>query len=46
MPLKAQSYFRAGEYDMLLLDINMPKLNGFELYRELKKKTIELRYAS
>jgi two-component system, OmpR family, response regulator ChvI len=36
-PLKAQSYFKAGEYDMLLLDINMPKLNGFELYRELKK---------
>jgi DNA-binding response OmpR family regulator len=36
-PLEAQSYFKAGQYDMLLLDINMPELNGFELYRELKK---------
>ena len=36
-PLEAQSYFEAGQYDMLLLDVNMPKLNGFELYRELKK---------
>lgn len=36
-PLEAQSYFKAGQYDMLLLDITMPELNGFELYRELKK---------
>jgi DNA-binding response OmpR family regulator len=36
-PLEAQSYFKADRYDMLLLDVNMPKLNGFELYRELKK---------
>jgi DNA-binding response OmpR family regulator len=25
-------------YDLLLLDIKMPKMNGFELYREIKKK--------
>jgi two-component system, OmpR family, response regulator ChvI len=24
-------------YDLLLLDIKMPKMNGFELYRELEK---------
>ena len=24
-------------YDLLLLDIRMPKMNGFELYREIKK---------
>jgi CheY-like chemotaxis protein len=24
-------------YDLLLLDIKMPKMNGFELYREMKK---------
>jgi DNA-binding response OmpR family regulator len=24
-------------YDLLLLDIRMPKMNGFELYREVKK---------
>jgi CheY-like chemotaxis protein len=26
-----------GGYDLLLLDIKMPKMNGFELYREIKK---------
>ena len=36
-PLEVLSYFKAGQYDMLLLDVNMQKLNGFELYRELKK---------
>jgi len=36
-PLEALSYFKAGQYDMLLLDVKMPKLNGFELYKELKK---------
>jgi DNA-binding response OmpR family regulator len=43
-PLEAQSYFKVifndpleAQYDMLLLDINMPELNDFELYRELKK---------
>jgi two-component system catabolic regulation response regulator CreB/two-component system response regulator ChvI len=24
-------------YDLMLLDIRMPKMNGFELYREIKK---------
>jgi len=35
---KALSEFKPGVYDLLLIDIRMPKLNGFELYRELKKK--------
>lgn len=25
-------------YDLSLLDVKMPKMNGFELYREIKKK--------
>ncbi|MGI0024145.1 MAG: response regulator, partial [Nitrososphaera sp.] len=25
-------------YDLMIIDIRMPKLNGFDLYRELKKK--------
>jgi DNA-binding response OmpR family regulator len=35
---KALSEFKSGVYDLLLIDIRMPKLNGFELYREIKKK--------
>ena len=38
-PLKALDDFKPGVYDLLLIDIRMPKLNGFELYRELKKKS-------
>src|SRR5712692_567132 len=37
-PLKALSEFKPDIYDLLLLDIRMPNMNGFELYRELKKK--------
>jgi DNA-binding response OmpR family regulator len=29
--------FRKGLYDLLILDIKMPKMNGFQLYREIKK---------
>ena len=37
-PQKALSEFKSGVYDLLLIDIRMPKLSGFELYREIKKK--------
>jgi CheY-like chemotaxis protein len=26
-----------GMYDIIILDIKMPKMNGFELYRQIKK---------
>ena len=40
-PIIALENFRPGLYDLLLIDIAMPKMNGFELYdkiRELDKK--------
>jgi DNA-binding response OmpR family regulator len=38
-PLVALENFRgeAGMYDLLILDIKMPEMNGFELYRQIKK---------
>jgi DNA-binding response OmpR family regulator len=36
-PKEAPSSFKAGAYDLLLLDIRMPDMNGFELFEELEK---------
>jgi DNA-binding response OmpR family regulator len=36
-PEAALAHFKSGTYDLLLLDIRMPKMNGFELYEELEK---------
>jgi two-component system, OmpR family, response regulator ChvI len=36
-PTVALSKFNPATYDLLLLDIQMPKMNGFELYREIEK---------
>jgi DNA-binding response OmpR family regulator len=38
-PLLALQNFKeeAGMYDIIILDIKMPKMNGFELYRQIKK---------
>jgi DNA-binding response OmpR family regulator len=35
--LVALDNFRKGLYDLLILDIKMPKMNGFELQREIRK---------
>jgi two-component system catabolic regulation response regulator CreB/two-component system response regulator ChvI len=37
-PLLALSAFKPGIYDLLLLDIKMNKMGGFELFREIQKK--------
>lgn len=37
-PLEALASFKPGVYDLLLLDVRMDRMNGFELYRQLKKK--------
>jgi DNA-binding response OmpR family regulator len=36
-PREALSNFKSSFYDLLLLDIKMPKMNGFELYEQLTK---------
>ena len=36
-PLKALSSFKPKHYDLLLLDVKMPSMNGFQLYREMQR---------
>jgi DNA-binding response OmpR family regulator len=35
-PLVALQNFTAGSYDLLLLDMVMPNMNGFELYQKMR----------
>jgi CheY-like chemotaxis protein len=36
-PIVALKSYRAGVYDLLILDIKMSKMDGFELHDEIKK---------
>ena len=36
-PILALENFNAGSYDLLLLDIKMPEMDGFQLYQKMKK---------
>jgi DNA-binding response OmpR family regulator len=36
-PILALSNFKADVYDLVLLDIRMPKMNGFELFEKLRE---------
>ncbi len=36
-PILALSNFRPGLYDLILLDIKMPNMNGFDLYQKIKE---------
>ena len=37
-PKEALSNYKPGYHDLVILDIKMPKMDGFELYHEIKKK--------
>jgi CheY-like chemotaxis protein len=36
-PVEALRNFRKGFYDLVLVDVKMPKMDGFELYREITR---------
>jgi len=37
-PQKALEHFKPGAYEMVILDVRMPRMNGFQLYREIMKR--------
>ena len=37
-PRDVLSSFKPGMYDLTIIDIRMPEMSGFELYRELRKR--------
>jgi DNA-binding response OmpR family regulator len=37
-PQEALSNYKPGYYDLVILDIKMPKMDGFQLYDEIKKE--------
>jgi DNA-binding response OmpR family regulator len=42
-PVMALNNFRSGLYDLLILDIKMPEINGFELYNQFKLKDAKIK---
>lgn len=42
-PLDALSKFEDGSYDVALLDIRMPSMNGFELYKKLRERDSKIK---
>jgi DNA-binding response OmpR family regulator len=42
-PILALNDFKAGLYDLALLDIKMPEIDGFKLYKEMRKVDNELK---
>ena len=40
-PILALDEFKSNFYDLIILDIQMQDINGFQLYREIRKKDIE-----
>lgn len=43
-PFTALSNFSAGIYDIVLIDVKMPKMDGFDLYRKLKNIDDDVKY--
>ncbi len=37
-PIKALAAFKPGAYDLIISDIKMPRMNGFEMVYEMKRR--------
>ena len=37
-PILALNYYKVNFYDLVILDIKMPKMDGFELYIKIREK--------
>ncbi len=44
-PIAALDQFKHDYYAMLITDIRMPDMNGFELYRQIRKKDDKIKVA-
>src|SRR5207302_3288297 len=42
-PILALSNFKPNFYALSILDINMPKMNGYDLYKEIRKMDAKLK---
>jgi DNA-binding response OmpR family regulator len=40
-PIIALNEFQSNFYDLIILDIQMPEINGMQLYREIRKRDIK-----
>jgi len=44
-PHSALASFQPKYYDIRIIDIRMPRINGFDLYRQLKKRDTSVKSA-
>ena len=44
-PMQAIENFKASYFDLIVTDIRMPKINGFQLYREIRKRDASVKFA-
>ena len=43
-PIITLDEFKSEFYDLIILDIQMPDINGFQFFREIKKGTSKQKY--